>query len=387
MSEISYRRIAVIALPVIAANVLLPLQGIIDTAIVGHFSSAAPLSGLGLANTVFTMLYVSFNFLQYATSGQSAQALGQQDYRQLQRILWRAFILVAMIGTVLLLFRPLVIGLAKSYFSASEATENAMASYIHLRLYSVYAELALYSTLGWFAGQSRSFAILIQQAVLTFSNILLSLWLVYGWHLGIKGVALGTVCANYLALGVSLVLVYRAQHSHQLFFFRPDWQRIFQWQEIRVLLSLNRDLFIRTAMLVLCLSWFQRLASALADDVLAANIVLMQLLNIATYALDGVAVAAEGLTGQAIGENKSNKLQQVIQKTLISGGVLAFGITAIYAFIVPLYVGWMTDNEAVQSTAQHYWLWAVFLPLSGVWGYLLDGYYFGATKAIFCVMQ
>ena len=72
-----YRRIISIAVPVMLANLAMPLQSLIDTAVVGNMSAAANLAGMGLAIQLLSLLLVSFNFLQYASSGLSAQALGQ----------------------------------------------------------------------------------------------------------------------------------------------------------------------------------------------------------------------------------------------------------------------------------------------------------------------
>ncbi|MDN5733338.1 MAG: MATE family efflux transporter, partial [Psychrobacter sp.] len=44
-----YARIIAIALPVLLANLAMPLQSVIDTAIVGNMNDTAKLAGMGLA--------------------------------------------------------------------------------------------------------------------------------------------------------------------------------------------------------------------------------------------------------------------------------------------------------------------------------------------------
>ncbi|UJF24134.1 MATE family efflux transporter [Suttonella sp. R2A3] len=379
--SVSYRRIVAIALPVIAANILLPLQGLVDTAIMGHFQKAVYLSALGLGAAAFSLLYVSVNFLQYATSGLSAQALGAQDYARLQRILWRALLIAASLGCIFWLARHLIIALAQTYFAADGQIADLMGEYMRWRIIGAPLELGIYCTIGWFAGQSQTRAILIQQAVLTGSNIVLSLLLVYGFDMAIRGVALGTVIANLLALSYGLWAVNTRQHSFQLNFLRPDWSRILRWQEIRAVLSLNRDLLIRSTMLVLCISWFSRMGNTLGENILAANVVLFWFLYIAAYALDGIAVAAEGLTGQSIGEGNASRLSLIIRRCTIASLVTALAITLIYSAGFPLFLAVMTDIETVAEIAYRYRWWAIILPIAGVGGYLLDGFYFAATAA------
>ena len=118
----SYRRILAIAVPVILANLAMPLQSVIDTAIVGNMSATAKLAGMGLAIQLLSLILVSFNFLQYASSGLSAQAVGQlasQDkaadnlqvtyLSPLLSILQRALLLAFGIGAVLLIAKPWLI--------------------------------------------------------------------------------------------------------------------------------------------------------------------------------------------------------------------------------------------------------------------------------------
>ena len=58
-----YKRIIAIAVPVMLANLAVPLQSVIDTAIVGNMNDAARLAGMGLAIQLLSLLLVSFNFL------------------------------------------------------------------------------------------------------------------------------------------------------------------------------------------------------------------------------------------------------------------------------------------------------------------------------------
>ena len=116
-----YARIIAIALPVLLANLAMPLQSVIDTAIVGNMNDTAKLAGMGLAIQLLSLILVSFNFLQYASSVLSAQALGQLANKDtlnnnnepsnasnrtpspLLSILQRALLLAFMIGAVLLI--------------------------------------------------------------------------------------------------------------------------------------------------------------------------------------------------------------------------------------------------------------------------------------------
>ena len=74
--EITYARVAAIALPVVLSNAMVPLQGAIDTAIIGNLGETRYLAAVALGATIIHLLFGVFNFLQMGVSGLTAQALG-----------------------------------------------------------------------------------------------------------------------------------------------------------------------------------------------------------------------------------------------------------------------------------------------------------------------
>ena len=191
-----YKRIIAIAVPVMLANLAVPLQSVIDTAIVGNMNDAAKLAGMGLAIQLLSLLLVSFNFLQYASSGLSAQALGQlansnyekgnknnvENYIKSQSpllpILQRALLLAFVIGMVLLLTKPWLIDYGLQALSANPASGLAAKTYLDVRFWGVIAELMNFAFIGWFAGQGKTRYMLYQQGFIAFANITLTLFFV-----------------------------------------------------------------------------------------------------------------------------------------------------------------------------------------------------------------
>ena len=141
-----YARIIAIALPVLLANLAMPLQSVIDTAIVGNMNDTAKLAGMGLAIQLLSLILVSFNFLQYASSGLSAQALGQlannssskQTQSPLLSILQRALLLAFMIGAVLLIAKPWLIDFGLQALSANPDSGRACQEFV-LQVVQQYA--------------------------------------------------------------------------------------------------------------------------------------------------------------------------------------------------------------------------------------------------------
>ncbi|MGO2340234.1 MAG: MATE family efflux transporter [Psychrobacter sp.] len=388
-----YRHIIAIALPVLLANLAMPLQSVIDTAIVGNMNDTAKLAGMGLAIQLLSLLLVSFNFLQYASSGLSAQALGQMaslpdnsnrnitanlNPSPLLSILQRALLLAFIIGVILLLAKPWLIDFGLQALSANPDSGSAAHSYLDVRFWGVIAELMNFAFIGWFAGQGKTRYMLYQQGFIAVLNIVLTLFFVFTMQMGLAGVALGTTIAFWC--GVILALALSRQH------LRISWQamfvtdyRYFTQKKMLRLFSLNKDIFIRTLILTLSLAWITRLSAQSGDVILAANAILLQVLSISAFALDGVAVSAETLSGQAAGRRDWTGFRTIIKRTGIVSYGLALTLSAIWWLVMPFYLQFMTNIDSVFTLAYEYHIYAVLLPLVGVGAYWLDGIFFGLT--------
>ena len=389
-----YARIIAIALPVLLANLAMPLQSVIDTAIVGNMNDTAKLAGIGLAIQLLSLLLVSFNFLQYASSGLSAQALGQLANKKtsthdalnkpdttqspLLSILQRALVLAFIIGSVLLLAKPWLIDFGLQALSANPDSGTAAKTYLDVRFWGVIAELMNFAFIGWFAGQGKTRYMLYQQGFIAILNIILTLFFVFGMNMGLVGVALGTMIAFWLGVLLALWLSRRHLQISWQALFTADPQHFSKDKMLR-LFSLNKDIFIRTLILTLSFAWITRLSAQSGDVILAANAILLQVLSISAFALDGVAVSAETLSGQAAGRRDWPRFRIIVKRTGIVSYGLALMLSAIWWLAMPTYLQFMTNIESVFTLAYDYHLYAVLLPLVGVGAYWLDGIFFGLT--------
>ena len=381
-----YARIIAIALPVLLANLAMPLQSVIDTAIVGNMNDTAKLAGMGLAIQLLSLILVSFNFLQYASSGLSAQALGQlannspskQTQSPLLSILQRALLLAFMIGAVLLIAKPWLIDFGLQALSANPDSGRAAKTYLDVRFWGVIAELMNFAFIGWFAGQGKTRYMLYQQGFIALLNIILTLFFVYVLQMGLVGVALGTTIAFWLGVVLALWLSRRHLQISWRALFNANKEHFTKDKMLR-LFSLNKDIFIRTLILTLSFAWITRLSAQSGDVILAANAILLQVLSISAFALDGVAVSAETLSGQAAGRRDWPHFRIIVKRTGVVSYGLAMMLSTIWWLAMPTYLDFMTNIKPVFALAYDYHLYAVLLPLVGVGAYWLDGIFFGLT--------
>ncbi|MEM7058054.1 MAG: MATE family efflux transporter [Pseudomonadota bacterium] len=379
--SITYARVAAIALPVVLSNVTVPLQGAVDTAIIGNLGDAVYLAAVTLGASAIALLLALLYFLQFGGGGLAAQAWGAGDHNRLVNVLVRSLILAGFFGIVLVAAQTLIVpGIMLIYEGSAEA-ERLASVYVSIRIWAAPAELGILALSGWFAGQEQTRRLFEMQVITSVTNIILNLFFVLGLGLDVDGVALGTLIAAWLGFSFGL---WRARSRVMTLVpnWRPDRARLLNRAELVKLMRLNRDILIRTVLLVAAATWMTRLGSQQGDVILAANGVLYQIFHVATYGLDGFAIAAESLVGQAAGARDRRLLRRSAVVSGIAAFWLAVGFSAlVFALQGPL-IRVFTNVEEVRAAAHMFYFWAAVMPLIGVAAYHLDGIFVGATESV-----
>ncbi|CAJ1762384.1 DNA damage-inducible protein F [Aeromonas salmonicida] len=147
------------------------------------------------------------------------------------------------------------------------------------------------------------------------------------------------------------------------------------------LLSLNRDIFIRSLCLQLCFAFMTLQGARLGDVAVAANAVLLNFLMLISYGMDGFAYAVEAMVGRAIGRRDRQGLREAIVLNLGWALIIAIGFSLLFAAVGSQLIAHITDIPAVIDEANRQLPWLILMPLLAVWCFLLDGVFIGATRA------
>ncbi|NMG40889.1 MATE family efflux transporter [Chelativorans sp. ZYF759] len=352
-----------------------PLLGIVDTAVVGQLGDAALLGGLAAGAIVFDVVFASFSFLRSGTTGLVSQAFGREDTREEQAIFWRAFLIAIVSGLALLVAGPLVVAGGVWFIAAEPRVSEALSAYVYIRLISAPFALVNYAILGYVLGRGEGGLGLLLQLILNLCNIGLSiflgLWL--GW--GLEGVAWGTVGGEALAMVIGLTFVIRR------FRRMPPMRRgaVTDMAAHRAMFVLNRDIMIRSFVLLAAFALLARQGAQMGTLTLAANAVLMNFFLLAGYLLDGFATAAEQIAGRAVGARYRPAFDRAVKLTAIWG----FGFSGLIAILILAFgshlVALVTTAPDVRAEAMRYLPWAALTAVAGVLAFQMDGIFIGAT--------
>jgi MATE family multidrug resistance protein len=359
------------------ANLTTPLIGIVSTIAIGRLGDATLLGGVAMASVIFDCLFWLFGFLRMSTVAFTAQALGAGETHELRAQLVRGFVVAALIGAALIIFQVPLATILLEAMGGSEAVTRAAKIYITIRIWSAPLALANYVVLGWLIGQARAKLALAVQIAINLINMAATMMLVLVLNAGIAGAAMAAVTAEAAGLLLGLVI------ARQLAQGQPGVPRaaLLDRAKLMRMVSVNRDIMIRTASLIAVFLFFTAQGARAGDVTLAANAVLNNFLLISAFFLDGLANAAEQLCGRAYGARDSSGFSTAVRLVVRWGLGFALAVAAIYALFGPRLIDIMTASEEVRRIARDYLPFVAVSPLLAVFAFAYDGVFIGATWA------
>ena len=358
------------------ANLTTPLIGIVSTTAIGRLGDATLLGGVAMASVLFDCVFWLFAFLRMSTVAFTAQSLGAGDTGELRAILVRGFIVAALIGAGLIVLQIPLATILLAAMGGSEGVTRAAKTYFTIRIWSAPLALGNYVVLGWLIGQACAKLALGTQITINVINMAATVLLVLVFDFGIAGAAFAALIAE--AAGLVLGVLIARRLSQGLAVSRAT---LFDRAKLMRLISVNRDIMIRTASLIAAWLIFTAQGARSGDVTLAANAVLNNFLLISAFFLDGLANAAEQLCGRAYGARDKDGFAGAVKLVLIWGFGFALAVAACFLLFGPALIDIMTANADVRRIARDYLPFVIFAPLLGVFAFAYDGVYIGATWA------
>lgn len=381
------RAIWAIALPAMLTNVATALIGLGDMWIVGRLGDAPTQGAVDVGARLFAVLFTVMNFLKTGTTGLVAQA-GTRDGENAQaELLARGLAIGLAIAIVLMMAKPILLPGLLGALGADGTVLEAAKTYATIRYWSAPGVMLNLALMGFLIGRRQMVAVLWIEVAYNVLNVSLGYFLTIVLDWGIAGIGWSSFIAEYAKLAVLLSLVLRGSAARDILTALTN-RAVLRWEAIKPFLSTNRDLFLRTVVLMLALAALTRLSAERGPEVLAANGILYQLFVLTALLLDGFENAAQVLNGERLGAKDRAGFNAYISAILWRGlGVAALVALAFALFADPILNSFAATPD-VAKAAQAQAIWLVVIPFAGVASFVFDGVFVGAswTKAMLLSM-
>src|SRR3982074_68840 len=173
---------------------------------------------------------------------------------------------------------------------------------------------------------------------------------------GIAGAAIAALTAEAAGLLIGILIAHHLSQDH----LPLTRATLFDRKKLMRMLTVNRDIMIRTAALIAAFLFFTAQGARAGDITLAANAVLNNFLLISAFFLDGLANAAEQLCGRAYGARDRTAFSDAVRLVILWGTGFALAVTTVFALFGPVLIDMMTASDEVRREARNY-LWLVAL--------------------------
>ena len=371
------KKIIVFVIPLILTGLLQCFYNAADLAVVGRFEGETALAAVGSTGALNNLIVGLFMGLSVGAGVVVAHHMGALKYKRVNKVVHSAVLLAAVLGVVVAVLaviftRPLLLWMDTPANVLAEAVLYTRIVFCGIPASMVYNYCA---SMVRSTGDTKHPLIFLSIAGVV--NVMLNLVLVIFFHMGVAGVAIGTIVSQYLSAGMIVVFMHRSEGPMHLSFsrLRLHWHLVKKMLYIGIPSGLQGTLFsLSNVIIQTALNSFDT-EMGMAGALVAGNTAASNLEGFVYIAMNAVYQASMTFVGQNMGAKKYRNIKRVTFLCLLCVtviGVVSGGALLLFRrFFVGLYV--TGGNEQVIQTAflrmmcivPFYWMCGVMDVLSG----------------------
>lgn len=333
-TDISFKRIQQLAIPAIIAGIAEPVLSSTDAAVVGNISEfgTESLAAVGIVGSFLSMLIWVLAQTRSAISTIVSQNLGAGKIDELKNFPAQAIYFNVILSLIVLSTTYFFVDEIFRLLNAEGLILQFSLDYYNIRVWGFPLTLFTFGAFGIFRGLQNTFWPMMVAIAGTIVNIILDFALVYGVSdfipkMGIEGAAWASLIAQVvMALFALFLLLTKTNVSLKLTFpLHP---------EIRRLVHMSFNLFIRSIALNAALMLAVREATALGTEYIAAHAIAINIWLFTAFFVDGYGAAGNIISGKLLGAKDYKKLWRLTHKVnlynLGIAGLLMIGLAVFY---------------------------------------------------------
>ena len=357
-----WKKLLVFFLPIAAGTCIQQLYNAVDGLIVGRYVGTVALAAVGGSSAQIINLLIGF--FVATTAGASvviAQVYGAGRDEDVRLAAGNALAVFALLGLVLMAFGLIATPAMLRLLRTPEDTMEASILYLRIYFLGVPFVLILNMESNMLRSVGDSFSPFLYMVAGCISNIVLDAVFVLVFHWGVAGVAIATVLAQVLNMGLLTWKLLRTKESYRL-----------SLKELKL-----KGVYLRNMLRLGIPSGLQSSMYAVSNMIIQVGVNSLGTIVVASWAMsgktDGIFWAVSNALGAAItsfiGQNLGAGRQDRVKLCVKQGLILSFSITVtLSAFIMLLgkpMLHILTEDQAVIDTT--YQIMTYFVPYYFTW--------------------
>ena len=357
-----WKKLLVFFLPIAAGTCIQQLYNAVDGLIVGRFVGTVALAAVGGSSAQIINLLIGF--FVATTAGASvviAQIYGAGRDEDVRLAAGNAMAVFALLGLVLMAFGLLA---APAMLRLLRTPDDTMeASVLYLRIYFVGVPFVLLLNMesNMLRSVGDSFSPFLYMVAGCISNIVLDAVFVLVFHWGVAGVAIATVLAQVLNMGLLTWKLMRTRESYRL-----------SLRELKL-----RGVYLRNMLHLGIPSGLQSSMYAVSNMIIQVGVNSLGTVVVASWAMSGktdgifwavsnaLGAAITSFIGQNLGAGRQDRVKLCVKQGLILGFAITVSLSGLIMLLGKPMLRILTQDQAVIDTT--YQIMTYFVPFYFTW--------------------
>ena len=323
-----WKQLIVFMIPLLVGNIFQQFYNTIDSVVVGNYVGKDALAAVTSTSPISIMLVGFFMGMSTGAGVVVSQYFGAKDTKSLRRSVHTAIMLTIILGILFMIIGYLITPVMLKFMDTPDSVMNDADKYLKTYFLGILG-LMLYNMASGIlraVGDSKTpLYVLIFSSIM---NIVLDLLFVIVFKLGVFGVALATIIAQFLSSFVVLFILFRSKDVYSL----RIRELCLDFDILKKIVKIGFPAGIQTAIVSFSNVFVQSYINHFGADAAAAWGVYTRIDAFAILPLQSMGLSITTYVGQNAGANKKKRINDGIKIAL----VIAVLITTIIC--VPLVI-------------------------------------------------
>ena len=330
------------AIPMILGDLLQQCYNIADTLIVGRCLGEKALAAVGSSFTLMTFITSIILGLCMGSSALFSIRFGQKDENGLKEDICASFIFIAAVTVLLNMVAYASLGGLRVFLRVPDEVWGEMREYLFVIFMGIPAVFLYNYFASYLRAIGNSVIPLVFLAVSSLLNIILDLWFVIGFKMGVAGAAQATVVAQYLSgLGIMLYTLICYKRVHAI------WKiSCLKKERIREIISFSMLTCIQQSVMNLGILMVQGLVNSFGTVVMAAFAAAVKIDAFAYMPVQDFGNAFSTFIAQNYGAKEKQRIQHGLKAAVCISAIFCVIISAfVFVFAKPLMMIFVDAKE------------------------------------------
>ena len=330
------------AIPMILGDLLQQCYNIADTLIVGRCLGEKALAAVGSSFTLMTFITSIILGLCMGSSALFSIRFGQKDENGLKEDICASFIFIAAVTVLLNVVAYASLGGLRVFLRVPDEVWGEMREYLFVIFMGIPAVFLYNYFASYLRAIGNSVIPLVFLAVSSLLNIILDLWFVIGFKMGVAGAAQATVIAQYLSgLGIMLYTLICYKRVHVI------WKiSCLKKERISEIVSFSMLTCIQQSVMNLGILMVQGLVNSFGTVVMAAFAAAVKIDAFAYMPVQDFGNAFSTFIAQNYGAKEKQRIQHGLKAAVRISAIFCIVIsTFVFLFAKPLMMIFVDTGE------------------------------------------